>query len=402
MGILQVKLGPARGCPVVSHRKGLSHMTRRDALLRISGLITAVFFGSLLASRGSASIEAPAASGPAWNAAAAAGYLDKRQAWWMSWPPAAREGGTACVSCHTALSYALGRPALRRAIGEQAPSAVERAMLDSISKRVTHWAEFQPFYTDAKDGPPKSAESRGTEAVLNALILANYDAERGKLRDTARTALDLMWSLQLKAGERKGAWDWLNFHNSPWEANGSEYWGATLAAIAAGTAPDNYTSEPRIQDNLKSLREYLRGSYQSQSLFNRTVLLWASAKLPGLLTTEQRQDLTGVLYNLQQPDGGWSLSAMVKWQRRDGTQLETRSDGYATGLALFALEKAGIAPGEPQIKKGLDWLAQNQDRTEGLWRAYSLNKQRDLNTDIGRFMSDAATAYAVMALAQAH
>ena len=376
-------------------------MTRRDALLRISGLITAVFFGSLLALRGSASIEAPAASAPAWNAAAAAGYLDKRQAWWMGWQPAQREGGTACVSCHTALSYALSRPALRRVLGESAPSPVERAMLDSITQRVSHWTEFQPFYTDAKDGAPKSAESRGTEAVLNALILANYDSERGKLSDTTRAAFAVAWSLQLKSGEKKGAWDWLNFHNAPWEANGSDYWGATLAAVAIGMAPGNYISEPAIQDNLKLLRQYLKGSYQAQSIFNRTVLLWASARFPGLLTAEQQTALIGVLYDLQQGDGGWSLASMGTWTRRDGTQVEARSDGYATGLAVFALERAGIPSAQPQIKRGLEWLAQNQDRTEGLWRAYSLNKQRDLSTDIGRFMSDAATAYAVMALAQA-
>jgi len=372
-----------------------------DTLQKGSALIIIAAFASLSALGGSASIATPAASAPGWNAAAAAGYLDKRQSWWMTWPPAQRDHATACVSCHTALSYALGRPALRRALGEHAPSGTEQAMLNSIAKRVSLWNEVQPFYTDAKDGAPKSAESRGTEAVLNALILANYDAERGKLSDTTRSALDAAWSLQLKSGKEKGGWDWLNFHNAPWEAKGSQYWGATLAAIAVGTAPGNYISELRIQGNLKALQEYLTASYQEQSLFNRTVLLWASARLPGLLTPERRTALISTLYNLQQADGGWSLGSLFTWQRRDGTPLETRSDGYATGLIVFALEKTGTPSRTPQIKRGLEWLAQNQDRDEGRWIAYSLNKQRDLNTDIGRFMSDAATAYAVMALEQA-
>jgi hypothetical protein len=124
------------------------------------------------------------------------------------------------------------------------------------------WPEVLPFYSDEKNGAPKTAEARGTEAVLNALILTSNDARNGTLSDDARLALDNMWALELKSGERKGAWVWLNFHNEPWEADDSQFWGATLGALAAGYAPTAYRSGSGVRENLKLLREYLQKEQQ--------------------------------------------------------------------------------------------------------------------------------------------
>jgi squalene-hopene/tetraprenyl-beta-curcumene cyclase len=343
----------------------------------------------------------------AWDQKAAAAYLDQRAGWWMGWQRAARDHDTFCVSCHTAVPYAMSRPALRAALGEQGLSANERKLLDNVTKRVRLWKEVAPFYTDADRGVYKSVESRGTESVLNALILASNDASNGvssvHLSDDTRAAFENMWAEQQTTGLQKGAWLWLRFKNEPWEADDSDYYGAALAAIAVGTAPENYRAKPEIQNNLKMLREYLNRAYAAQTLSNRAVLLWASAKVPGLLEPERQNVLITDLLNKQQPDGGWSLSSMAgDWKRHDGTPLEAHSDGYATGLITFALQQAGISRENTQLQKGLAWLSDNQNRTEGFWLAYSLNNNEEhhISPDTARFMKDAATAYAVLALSE--
>jgi len=154
-----------------------------------------------------------------WDARAAAAYLDARQTWWSGWQTAARDHQTACVSCHTALPFALARPALRGALRETEPSSAERRMLDDVIKRVTLWREVEPFYPDQTRGLPKTSESRGTESVLNALVLATRDAHAGQPSDDARAAFDNMWVLQFRSGELSGGWAWLNFHNEPWEGD---------------------------------------------------------------------------------------------------------------------------------------------------------------------------------------
>jgi squalene-hopene/tetraprenyl-beta-curcumene cyclase len=357
-------------------------------------LLVTCFGASLLAASHPFSTPKPAS----WNAKAAAYYLDGRMVWWMGWEGAARDHKTFCVSCHTVVPYAMARPTLRAALAEQGPSSTERQLLANVTKRVRMWKEVEPFYSDDEVGVPKTAESRGTESILNALILVSYDAPTGKLSSDTRLALDNMWGQQLKSGEAKGAWAWLQFHNAPWEGD-SQYYGAALAAIAVGSAPGHYQYAPDIQNNMRLLREYLVQQRKSQVLINRVILLWASTKVPGLLTREQQKSIIDEALSKQQADGGFSLSSFVgAWKRRDNTPLETKSDGYATGVVMLSLEEAGMNRNQPQLKMGLTWLMLNQEKTDGRWLAYSLNKRRDLSSYIGRFMSDAATAYAVLAL----
>jgi len=337
-----------------------------------------------------------------WNQAAAAHYLDSRQVWWQGWDVSQRDHKTVCVSCHTVLPYALARSSLHTPLGEEALSVPENVMLNNVLRRVTMWNQVQPFYANGKSGPTKTPESRGTESVLNALILATYDIPKNHLTDITRSAFDDAWALQIKTGDQAGAWDWLNFQFAPWESNESQYYGASLAAIAVGRAPDNYRDDPKIQGNLQLLRGYLRRQYASQPLINKIYLLWASAKVPGLLTGSERSALLGTILAKQQPDGGWSLTDLGTWKRQDHTPLETRSDGYATGITMVALEQAGLAQNLPQAKRGLAWLAQNQNSDDGKWPAWSVNLKRDPASDIGRFMSDAATGFAVLALENSH
>jgi squalene-hopene/tetraprenyl-beta-curcumene cyclase len=346
-----------------------------------------------------------------WDAKAAALYLDQRELAWRNWPSAARDRGTFCISCHTVMPYVLSRPTLRAAVAEPVPTEDEVKILANVSQRVRLWSQTEPYYQDVHYGDGKPTESRGTEAVLNALILANHDAPEQKLSPDTETAFRNMWALQRSEGEAKGSWAWLSFEMEPWEANDSAYYGAALAAIAVGTAPENYRTRPEIQPQLSLLRVYLNRESKKQSPINRVVLLWAGVKLPGLVDAETRTAIINEIRNEQRSDGGWELSSL-SWPndgslaslirshlRLDGSRQDARSDGYATALSTFVLGQAGLSANDATLRQGLAWLAQNEN-SDGSWPSLSLTKKRDPSSMPGHFMRDAATAYAVLALTE--
>ena len=121
----------------------------------------------------------------------------------------------------------------------------------------------------------------------------------------------------------------------------------------------------------------------------------------GILTMEEQRAIVDDLLRVQQDDGGWSMASLGSWKRVDSTPIDVHSDGYATGLVAYVLQAAGDPRAKAQVARAVAWLVKHQDPATGAWFATSLNKKRDPASDAGRFMNDAATAYAVLALTKA-
>jgi squalene-hopene/tetraprenyl-beta-curcumene cyclase len=275
-----------------------------------------------------------------------------------------------------------------------------------VRLRVEHWADLDSprFHLMYDHDEKKQIESRGTEAVINALILARDDSTHGRTHpsDALRTALGHLWKTQATEGNDSGSWEWLNFGLEPWEADGSRPFGAALAAIAVGTAPGYLSS--RLDENetrgIALLRDYLRRRFTEESLYNQICILEAAHSLEGLLSADQRREAVDQLLNLQHDDGGWALADLGAFKRIDSSKQVRDSDGYATGLVLRTLHRSGMPSARPELAKALAWLRTHQ-RPDGSWPGQSLNKERDPATMAGKLMTDAATAFAAMAIAEA-
>ena len=349
------------------------------------------------------------AAAPAWGPKAAASYLDERTEWWLNWRGAARGQGTACASCHTSMPLALARSALSEPLGEMAAGSSESRLIDNMKKRVENWEQIANGSSTKKDPfvayySDKEEESLGTEAVLNALILVNHDARRAKgvLSATTKKALGYLWEQQ----QENGTWPWLDFGLNPWEKDGA-YYGACLAAVAVGSAGDAYYTRAPIQPKLAALKNYLRTESAKQPLHHRALRLWASAGLPGVLTQQERQQLIAELKSAQEADGGWSLVSLGpnahgqgqgQWKAKAIYPPGLVSDGYATGLVVLALKRAGVPADDPSLNKAVSWLVRHQK--DGTWPASYPNKQRDPQDNIGKFMRDAATSFAILGLTE--
>jgi squalene-hopene/tetraprenyl-beta-curcumene cyclase len=273
-----------------------------------------------------------------------------------------------CFTCHTNYAYLMARPAISSSV----PAHAE--VREFAEKLVTERWESQ--------GPRWDAE-----VVMSAAMLAFNDAATsGQLHPVTRTALDRMWAKQ----RADGGFDWLKCGWPPMESD--DHFGATMAVIGAGVAPDGYARTDAAKTGLEKLRNYLRTN-PAPTLHHRAMLAWASTYVDGLLTTDERKEVADDLLAQQHADGGWGLASLGDWKRSDDLEQDpTNSDGYGTGFVIYVLRRTGLPAGDARLQKGIAWLKSNQ-RASGRWFTRSLNK------DSKHFITHAGTAFAVMALA---
>jgi squalene-hopene/tetraprenyl-beta-curcumene cyclase len=287
-----------------------------------------------------------------------------------------------CASCHTGYPYLLARAGLG---GPEAPAV--RQVRRFFEDRVAAWDSGGKGAGYLKgDGAVKDTEGI-TEVVAVAATLALHDAQTtGKLHPRTRQALDRMWELQ----RPDGSWAWNKTRLTPLEHD--DYYGAVYAALGVGHAPEGYAQSPGAAEGLARLRRYLRTN-PPPDLHHTAWLVWASVKLDGLMEPGERDRAVKALLALQRNDGGWSLPSLGDWKRLNGqpNDKQAPSDGYATGLVLYVLRQAGVAATAQPVRRGVTWLTANQ-RASGRWFTRSLNRDR------GHLITNAGTAYAVMAL----
>jgi squalene-hopene/tetraprenyl-beta-curcumene cyclase len=323
-----------------------------------------------------------------WSPEAAARYLDTRQKEWFSWKPALSADGP-CVSCHTGMTYLLARPALRRRLNESQPTMYEIGLLDRLR---------------AKVGEKPAGALQSVEAIFSAMFLSREDAPSPSRADVVQTmsvhtqkAFDQLWTLQGGAGASKGGWRWYAANLDPWENAESPFYGASLAAVALTQAPAAYRDTPAVRDHAAALNTYLMESADSRRLHDRLALLLARS----FISDSLRQSITTETFNKQAPDGGWTIDALGPWMAHPDAPPSSGTNAYATAFTTVALLRGGVPASDPKLAKALTWLQSRQDPASGAWPAMSMNKRYPDGSMESRFMQDAATAFASLALIEA-
>jgi ankyrin repeat protein len=288
---------------------------------------------------------------------------------------------TGCVSCH---QEGIGRMATGLALerGFSIDTPLAREQVKRISGMFT---ELRPLHLRAIQDPRAMKDVPFTE--VNELTPSYGYALAGMAAHKQPANLTLSAAALVLARQQAGDGHWqFFFHRVPLQ---SSYFTMTALAIRAmkAYAPKDRAGE--IAQRIARAKRWLLTA-PAETTENRASRLlglkWAGASL------EEERKTIEELRAGQRPDGGWAELAGM------------RSDAYATGQALFALNQAGgVAVTDPVYQQGVRFLLQTQD-DDGSWflnkRAIPANDYFDAEFPHGQsqYASFSATCWATMAL----
>ncbi len=289
-----------------------------------------------------------------------------------------------CVSCHTHGMFMLTRPALSKYWGKP-PTAVRDFVVQQ-----------------ARDILQDNDSTGSTPAQIAYIArgLAEWDAHVNKtMSPETDSTLRYVIGLQDDDGSIKASYRWPPI-------NSDTYHATIMAAMATATAPgwrENMDNE-EISSRVERLDDYLKNTTPKHD-HQRLLLLWASTRVPNLLTEQQQQRIIDMIWKHQRDDGGWSIRTFAspdefgggkkaELLKTDPHYLNPVSDAYQTGLAIVVLRDAGIPAHDERIVRGVKWLLSNQ-RESGRWWTRSLN-----TTSRFHYITYSGSAYASLALAQ--
>jgi hypothetical protein len=278
---------------------------------------------------------------------------------------------TKCISCHhqTLPLMAMTRARARGiAIEEPVVTDTIRAVLDVWNSR-----RHNLLLARSRDG------GGANELTYGLLALAEAGVPPNAVTDAA--------AVNLVATQRTdGSWVFLD--TRPPQADNSRI---PFTAMAIRGLEVYGPSGLRREVTASTARAlgFLRGAQPASTqdeAFKLLGLVWSRVPTPEITTQAQR------LTALQREDGGWA-------------QLVTmRTDAYATGEALYALQASGMRGADDVYRKGVSYLLRTQ-LADGTWfvrsRAFGFQPYFESGFPHGadQFISASATAWAAIALA---
>lgn len=294
---------------------------------------------------------------------AAAGYLDRR----------AHLSESNCYACHSTFTYL---PA-RSLIDPLAPEVMRTRIL--LERLMT-------MLLDPKQAAKVKTQHINRVRILAAVELARHDAATtGRLAPITRQSLDSMWKLQTK----EGGIDWIRVREAPQAID--NWWPVAQMALGASAAPDNYAQTEPAKSSIEKLRVWFRTN-APQTLHERGLTLLAHSAIGGILNDESLKQHVEAIFASQHADGGWSMTDMAPWQRKDKKPLDPQfTDGYATAFSAYVIARSGSTRDEPRLQKAVQWLKTHQRETGGWFTQSPFARDK--------IASNTGTSFAIQALA---